>query len=192
MFTAEQKRYVYENSVKVNDNNKYIEIMGYYSEYFSKAKIATIKRKVGFIIILLFAVYLACQHFIFHPLEIRTLIFRGAAIFVVSLVVLKLGTIITNYIDDMPTIKRIKNKECDMLYFEGDLNDVRKFINYKSASSAIYDYFMVVSGNKFDISKELYKTLLPNKGKKIRIYYFAELLTRQMYISDASVVMIED
>ena len=190
MFTPEQKQYVYENSIKVNDNNKYIEIMGLYSEYFKKAKVTSIKRKAGFIFLLLVIVYLVCQAFLFQPLELRILIFRGSAIMVGALIIYKLGMMLLNYIDDLPIIKKIQNKECDLLYYEGDLNDVTNFINYKSTSSSLKNYFMTVSGNKFEIDRATYKILLPSKGKKIRIYYFAELLRRQLLISDASIIMV--
>ena len=121
MFTAEQKRWIYENSIKVNDENKYIEIMGHYSEYFAKAKAASIKRKIGFITILLVVVFMLCQVFLSTALEVKMLVFRSSAIFVGVLVVFKLGMMLLNYIDDMPVIKRVLNKECDMLYYEGDL-----------------------------------------------------------------------
>ena len=191
MFTPEQKRYIYENSVKVNDNNKYIEIMGLYSNYFEKSKKNSIKRKIGFIFMLLIAAYILCITFLFHSLETSALVFRGAAIFVGVLVVFKIGMMFLNYIDDMPIIKKVKNKECDLLCYEGDLNDVTKALNY-GTSSALQNYFMTVSGNKFQIDRKNYKILLAHKGKKIYIYYFAELLTRQMYITDASVIMVEN
>lgn len=190
MFTPEQKRFIYENSVKVNDNSKYIEIMGYYSDYFDKAKKNSIKRKIGFIFMLLVILYIVCQSFLFQQLETNILIFRSAAIFVGTLVVLKLGLMLLNYIDDMPIIKKVKNKECDLLYYEGDLNDVTKSINY-GTSSSLQNYFMIISGNKYQIDRKNYKILSEHKGKKIYIYYFAELLTRQMYITDASVILVE-
>lgn len=191
MFTPEQKRFIYENSIKVNDNNKYIEIMKYYSNYFEQAKKTSIKRKIGFIFMLLVILYLVCQALLFNVAEVNIMIFRGAAIFVGTLVVFKLGMMLLNYIDDMPIIKKIKNRECDMLYYEGDLNDVTKSINY-GTSSALQNYFMIVSGNKFQIDRKNYKILSEHKGKKIRIYYFAELLQRQMYITDASVILVEN
>ena len=40
-------------------------------------------------------------------------------------------------------------------------------------------------------SRKNYKILAEHKGKKIKIYYFAELLQRQMYITDASVILVE-
>jgi len=115
MFTPEQKRFVYENSVKVNDNNKYIEIMGYYSDYFSKAKVTSIKRKIIFIFLLLAIVYMVARYFLNQSLEGMQLLFRAAAIFVGALIVLKLGYVFLNYIDDLKIVKRIQNKECDML-----------------------------------------------------------------------------
>jgi len=190
MFTPGQKRYIYENSVKVNDNNKYIEIMGLYSGYFEKAQRISIKRKIGFVFMLLVVLYIVCQSFLFQSLETNSLVFRSAAIFVGALVVLKFGLMLLNYIDDMPIIKKVKNKECDLLCYEGDLNDITKSINY-GTSSALQNYFMTVSGNKFQIDRKNYKLLLEHKGKKIYIYYFAELLQRQMYITDASVIMVE-
>jgi len=91
MFTPEQKRYIYEKSVKVNDNNKYIEIMGLYSSYFEKAQRISIKRKIGFVFMLLVVLYIVCQSFLFQSLETNSLVFRSAAIFVGALVVLKFG-----------------------------------------------------------------------------------------------------
>ena len=101
MFTAEQKRWIYENSIKVNDENKYIEIMGHYSEYFAKAKSASIKRKIGFITILLVAVLMLCQVFLSTALEVKMLVFRSSAIFVGILIAFKLGMMLLNYIDDI-------------------------------------------------------------------------------------------
>lgn len=190
MFTPEQKKFVYENSVKVTDNKKYIEIMALYSECFEKAKRISIKRKIGLIFILLIAVYIACKTFLFQTLDTSILVFRGAAIFVVALLVLKFGMGLLNYIDDMPVINKIKNKECDLLYYVGDLNDVSKSINY-GTSSNLQNYFMTVSGVKYQIDRKNYKILSEHKGKKIYIYYFPELLTRQMYITDASIILIE-
>ena len=69
--------------------------------------------------------------------------------------------------------------------------DVSKFINYGS-SSALQNYFMTVSGNKFQIDRKNYKILSEHKGKEIKIYYFAELLQRQMYITDASIILVEN
>ena len=34
MFSPEQKKFIYENSVKVNDQSKYLQIMGYFDNYF--------------------------------------------------------------------------------------------------------------------------------------------------------------
>jgi hypothetical protein len=190
MFTPEQKRFVYENSVKVNDNKKYLEIMGHYQNYFERAKRTSIKRKIGFICILLVVAYIVCRIFLFQPLATSVLVFRGATIFVGALIVFKIGMMLLNYIDDMPIIKKIQNKECDLLCYTGDLNDVSKSINY-STSSDLQNYFMIVSGNKFQIDRKNYKIFLQHKGKKIYIYYFPELLTRQLLITDASVILIE-
>ena len=64
------------------------------------------------------------------------------------------------------------------------------YLNY-GTSSAWQNYFMTVSGNKFQIDRKNYKILSEHKGKKIYIYYFPELLQRQMLISDASVILVE-
>ena len=99
---------------------------------------------VIFIFMLLIILYIVCQSFLFNVAETNIVIFRSAAIFVGTLIVLKLGMMLLNYIDDMPIIKKIKNKECDMLCFEGDLNDVTKSINY-GTNSALQNYFIAIS-----------------------------------------------
>ena len=139
---------------------------------------------------LLIVVYFVSKTFLFNSLETSMIIYRSAAIFVGTLIVFKLGMMMLKYVDDAPIIDKIKNRECDLLCYEGDLNDVSKTINY-GTSSALQNYFMTVSGNKFQIDRKNYKILLPNKGKKIYIYYFAELLTRQFYITDACVILVE-
>ena len=191
MFTVEQKRYIYENSVKVNNNDDYIKIMGFFSDCFSKAKRTSIKRKIGLIFILLIILYLVCNKFLFQNLATNILIFRAAAIFVGTLVAFKLGMMFLNYIDDMLIVKKIKNKECDLLCFEGDLNDVCKSINY-GTNTDLQNYYMIISGNKLQIDRKNYKILSNHIGKKIYIYYFAELLQRQLFITDASVILVKE
>lgn len=191
MFSPEQKKFIYDNSVKVNDQDKYIKVMAYFDDYFKKTKARAVKQYIEFIIILLIIVYIACNMLLLTANSFNEIIFKASAIFVGSLLIYKLGSKFLKYIDHSPVIEKIQKKECDLLCYVGDLTDVSKTLNYGS-SSAIQNYFMTVSGNKFQIDRKNYKILEEHKGKKIYLYYFAELLNRQMYITDSSVIFVEE
>lgn len=190
MFSPEQKRYIYDNSIKINDQNKYIQIMAYYDEFFIKARKTSKKRFVEFIAMLLIVLYVVCVMWLTPFASAREAVFKISAVFVGALLVYKIGKAVLDYIDDFPVVEKIQRKECDLLCYEGDLNDVNKSLNY-GTNSSVQNYFMTVSGNKFQIDRKNYKILAEHKGKKIKIYYFAELLQRQMYITDASVILVE-
>lgn len=191
MFSPEQKRYIYENSIKINDQTKYVQIMTHYSDYFKKVKKNSIKRYIEFIAILLVILYVVCTLWFSTALSTRELIFRVSAIFVGVLLIYKLGKFVLDYIDDLPIVEKIKQKECDLLCYTGMLNDVSKSLNY-GTSTALQNYFMTVEGNKLQIDRKNYKFLSEQVGKKIKIYYFAELLQRQMFVTDASVILVEE
>jgi hypothetical protein len=191
MFSPEQKRFIFENSVKINDQSKYIQVMGYYDNYFKKAKTNSIKRKIEFIAILLIILYVVGVMWLVNFSSVNEAVFKMSAVFVGALLAYKLGSALLNYIDELPIIEKIQREECDLLCYTGDLVDLSKAVNC-GTSAAICNYFMTVSGNKFQIDRRNYKILEPHKGKKIKIFYFAELLGRQMYITDGSVILIEE
>lgn len=191
MFSPEQKKFIYDNSVKVNDQAKYIKVMTYFDDYFKKTKFRAVKQYVEFVIMLLIIVYIASNLLLLSSGSINEIIFKSSAILVGSLLIYKIGAKFLKYIDHSPVIEKIQRKECDLLCYEGDLTDVSKTLNY-GTSSAIQNYFMTVSGNKFQIDRKNYKILEEHKGKKIYLYYFAELLNRQMYITDGVVIFVEE
>lgn len=191
-FTPEQKQYLIENSVKIKDNNKYIEIMSYYSNYFKKTKINSIKMYIEFIFILLVILFLVCRSVIPACQSTTEVIFKGLLIIIGTILVYMAGKFVLDYIDNLPVVKRIQNKELDLVCFTGDLNDVSKFINYGASSSALQNYFMTVSGTKYQIDRNTYKILEKHKGKVVKIYFFPELLQRQVLISDATIILIEE
>lgn len=190
MFSVEQKRYIYENSVKIKDQNKYIQIMALYSDYFKKAKRNSIKRYIEFIAILLIILYIVCIMWFTGLQSIREAMFKISAVFVGALLVYKFGKFFLDYIDDAPIVKEIEQNKCDLLCYTGVLNDISKSLNY-GTSSSVNNYFMTVSGNKLQINRRSYRMLEDHKGKEISIYYFAELLQRQLYITDASIILVE-
>lgn len=191
MFSPEQKEYIFENSVKIEDQAQYVHIMSLYEEYFKKAKFNSIMRPIGLIIVLLFIAYSIGCTWLVPFVSFWDSAFKISAMLVGVLVLYRIGKFVLDYIDDLPIIAMIKNKECDLLCYTGDLNDVTGKVFNLGTSTDFKNYYAIISGNKFQINKKSYKMLAKHKGKKIKIYYFAELLNRQLYITEGSVILVE-
>jgi len=134
MFSPEQKKYIFDNSVKVDEQSKYIQIMALYETFFEKAKKNSIKRYIEFIVSLLIVLYIVCVIWLSTADSTRVIAIKVSAIFVGTLLAYKIGKSILDYIDDLPIVKKIQQKECDLLCYTGDLNDVTKFINCSASS----------------------------------------------------------